>query len=47
MMLARFSVVMCRENPKGPQIRGLRVYLANLCPLSCLVEFASLGEDFG
>jgi hypothetical protein len=23
------------------------VYPANLCPLSCLAEFASLGENFG
>ena len=23
------------------------VYPANLCPLSCLDEFASLGENFG
>ena len=31
----------------APDIGGLRVYPANLCPLSCLVELSSRGEDFG
>ena len=32
---------------QSEQIYGSGVYPANLCPLSCLVELASLGEDFG
>jgi hypothetical protein len=31
----------------GGHISSSGVYPANLCPLSCLVELASLAEDFG
>jgi hypothetical protein len=40
-------VATIRLEPKVAHIHGLGVYPANLCPLSCLVELASLAEDFG
>jgi hypothetical protein len=36
-----------RPEPAVAPIHGLGVYPANLCRLSCLVELASLGENFG